>query len=69
MVRKQWANGGDKGEREKPFEAQGKRARITRRGLRPGPDRAPEKLPTESGQVGASGETGPKMSFNYQREG
>jgi hypothetical protein len=58
MVRKQWANGGDKGEREKPFEAQGKRARIKRDGLRQGPGRA-----------GAGGGTEPKMSFNYQRRG
>jgi hypothetical protein len=43
IVRKQWGDGGDIGEREKPFEAplvdfsrgkQGKRARIARDGLR-----------------------------------
>jgi hypothetical protein len=56
------ADGGDSGEREKPFEAQGKRARRTRDGLRPGPERAPEKL-------GVGRETEPKMSFNYQRTG
>lgn len=72
MVRKRSAhgNGSGSGVREMPFEAQGKRARRTRDGLRPGPDRAqasgeiPDKVPDRAG-TGGTGRS--RMSLNYQR--